>query len=89
MDPVSFCPKCGHILEDGGNYCPVCGTVVPDPPRFEKLSFEEAVEGSFKRLEQTALRGYARRLETARHRLDALERELEQIIELPASACRQ
>ncbi len=89
MEPVSFCPKCGHVLAEGGNRCANCGTLISDPPFFEKLSFEEVVEGSFIRLEEVALRGYARRLEGLSRRLELLDRELEQIIEFSAPVCRQ
>jgi hypothetical protein len=89
MEPVSFCPECGHVLADGGERCPNCGKLISDPPLFEKLGFEELVEGSFIRLEEVALRGYARRLEGISRRLELLDRELEQIIEFSAPACRQ
>jgi ribosomal protein L32 len=89
MEPVSFCPHCGHVLERGERVCPGCGIEIVDPPRFESLSFEEVVENSFLRLEKVALRGYERRLEVARLRLEELDRELEQIIELAIPSCRQ
>jgi hypothetical protein len=89
MDSVMFCPQCGHVLIGNSHECPVCGKAITDPPRFEELSFEEAVEGSFVRLEKVAMKGYGKRLDAALDRLEALEGELEQIIELDRPLYRQ
>jgi DNA repair exonuclease SbcCD ATPase subunit len=76
MDEPILCRVCDRLFDSSSETCPFCGAA-----RLPEESFEDIVDDSFERLEKTARGSTLRRIDALLGRLDAMERELDLIIQ--------
>jgi hypothetical protein len=76
MERVVFCRGCGKLINALWLYCPFCGS-----PVWKGGSFEAAVEEPFAELEKKTGTGLEERFARMERDLDALERDLDTIID--------
>jgi hypothetical protein len=76
MDDPILCRVCDRLFDPSSDICPFCGAA-----RLPEESFEDIVDDSFERLEKAARGSALRRFDVLLEQLDAMERELDLIIQ--------
>jgi RNA polymerase subunit RPABC4/transcription elongation factor Spt4 len=76
MDDPILCRVCDRLFDSSFEICPFCGA-----ERIPEESFEEIVDDSFERLEVAARGSTLRRIDALLGQLDAMERELDLMIQ--------